>query len=87
MDSGLVFKLARLAFLNLNPRGRGATRKRLAEDPDFQQAFALATALIRQMKVRAVEIDDPIEQTIFEIYAHMELGTRFNSFETRACSH
>ena len=33
------------------------------------------------MKVRVVEIEDPIDQTIFEVYAHMELGTKFNSFE------
>ena len=80
--ASLASKLARLEFLDPNPGRRSETRKRLAEDPGFQQAFALVTAQIRKMKVRVVEIADPIEQTVFEIYAHMELGTRFNSFET-----
>ena len=33
------------------------------------------------MGVRVVEIEDDIEQAIFEIYAHMELDTPYNTFE------
>ena len=30
---------------------------------------------------RSDKLADPIEQTILEVYAHMELDTPFNSFE------
>jgi len=33
------------------------------------------------MSVRAVEIKDPIVQTLFEVYAHMALRTEFNDFD------
>ena len=33
------------------------------------------------MCVKAVGIEDPIEQTLFEVYAHLALGTKYNSFE------
>ena len=34
------------------------------------------------MEVRYVEIQDPIEQAIFEVYAAQLLATPHNSFET-----
>ena len=80
--ASFAFKLGRRLLQTQEPRRISATRKQLAADPDFQRAFDLAVARIREMEVRAVEVDDPIEQTLFEIYAHMELRTRFNSFET-----
>ena len=33
------------------------------------------------MEVCVVGVADPIEQTIFEVYAHLELQSPFNSFE------
>jgi hypothetical protein len=34
------------------------------------------------MGIKAIEIDDPLTQTIFEVYAAVKLGTlEFNSFE------
>ena len=60
----------------------GLSRDDLSENPTFDQAFTDAKTRVRKMSVRFVEIEDPIEQTIFEVYAHMELPTppRFNSF-------
>ena len=59
-------------------------RKKLSKDPDFNAKFTAAKARVRKMSVRFVEIHDSIEQTIFEVYAHMELGTpeEFNNFDT-----
>ena len=34
------------------------------------------------MSIRAIEIDDPIIQTIFEVYVHMELNTKYNEWDT-----
>ena len=60
----------------------GLSRGDLSEIPAFDRAFTNAKLRVRKMSVRFVEIEDPIEQTIFEVYAHMELVTppRFNSF-------
>ena len=65
-----------------NEKVDGLSRDDLSEMPIFDQAFTDAKERVREMSVRFVEIEDPIEQTIFEVYAHMELGTppRFNNF-------
>ena len=42
--------------------------------------FADAKRRVRKMCVRAVEITDPVEQAVFEVYAHVELRTPYNSF-------
>jgi len=34
------------------------------------------------MSVRVIESDHPIDQTIFEVYASMELKTPYNDFDT-----
>ncbi|WP_407309875.1 hypothetical protein [Desulfosporosinus sp. SB140] len=48
----------------------------------FVELFLNAKKRVSKMSVRAVEINDPIVQTIFEVYASMELKTdEFNSFE------
>ena len=57
-------------------------REKLAKDPDFNAKFAAAKNCVREMSVRFVKIKDPIEQTIFEVYAHIKLETDFNDFET-----
>ena len=56
-------------------------RKTLQEIPAFILRFSKAKKRVRNMTIRVVEIRDPIEQTIFEVYVHMKLGTPFNSFE------
>lgn len=33
------------------------------------------------MKVQFIAIEDAIEQNIFDVYAHIELCTEFNSFQ------
>ena len=59
------------------------SRKKWAEDPEFEIRFKRARERVRNMSIRVVEIEDPIEQAIFEIYAHMKLGTpkEFNTFK------
>ena len=57
------------------------TRKELQENSDFRQLFTAAKLRVRKMGIRAVGIQDPIEQTLFEVYAHLNLKTEHNSFE------
>ena len=35
---------------------------------------------VKKMLVRLVEVEDPVDQAVFEIYAHLKLKTPFNSF-------
>jgi len=57
------------------------SRKQLEDDPIFGPAFIKAKERIRNMELRFVEINDPILQALFEIYASMILKTPFNDFE------
>ena len=50
----------------------------------FDVALRIAKEVVKTMKVRAVEIQCPNVQAIFEIYAHVALGyTRYNDFDNR----
>ena len=49
--------------------------------PEFKELFDEAKRLVRQMGVRVVEVTDPIEQTLFEVYVALRMKTRWNSFE------
>ena len=49
--------------------------------PEFKELFDEAKQLVRQMSVRVVEVTDPIEQTLFEVYVALKLKTPWNSFE------
>ena len=39
-----------------------------------------STKDVKEMLVRLVEVDHPVDQAVFEIYAHLKLKTPFNSF-------
>ncbi len=59
------------------------TRRELQEDPTFDQAFREQKRRVRNMQVRVVGIEDQILQTLFEVYAVLNLGTAaYNRFET-----
>ena len=72
-----AFNIAKERF----PNPSSMTRRELVRDPEFQIHFREAARRVRLMEVRAVGISDPIEQTIFEVYASMMLDTPYNSFE------
>ncbi len=59
------------------------TRKELVARREFNSVFAEAKQRVAAMPVQFMLMDDPIERTIFEMYATKHLGTeRYNSFET-----
>ena len=76
-----AFNIAREEFQENFPGHDAVPRNDLEIDPRFAPLFREAKRRVRRMEIRVVEIQDPIEQTIFEVYAHLKLGTRFNSFE------
>ena len=76
-----AFILAKEACKITDSYHKSMSRPELEIDPDFKPLFDAAKERVRKMRVRAVGIQDPIEQTIFEVYAHLQLGTPHNSFE------
>jgi hypothetical protein len=58
-------------------------RQVLEADVDFAEHFDRAKHSVADMTVQLIELADPIERTIFEMYAALALHTsEFNSFET-----
>ena len=62
------------------------SRDKLQHDPEFKKWFDATNEMVRSMGIRVVEVNDPIEQAVFEVYAALELGTTreqgyFNDFE------
>jgi hypothetical protein len=60
-----------------------AYRGDLQEKPAFARLYTKAKERVGKMSVRVIEIDDPILQTLFEVYATVALGTqKYNDFDT-----
>ena len=58
------------------------TRAKLEADHAFRPFFDAAKRRVAAMHVQYVEADDPVEQTILEVYAAECLAARYNTFET-----
>ena len=77
----LAVNAAEQQHIDCTNRTRGALQKA----PDFEPFYDAAKVRVRQMAVRVVELNDPIEQSVFEIYAALRLPTirpyGYNDFE------
>ncbi len=52
-------------------------------DPVFRAVFEAKRAYVRSMRVAAVEIENPVELYVFEVFAALELRTKtWNTFRT-----
>ena len=59
------------------------SRNELEKDSTFANLFSEAKEKISRLSVRVIEIDDPIIQTLFEVYASIALRTtKYNVFDT-----
>lgn len=59
------------------------SRSQLEVAPAFSKLYSKAKARVSKMPVRVIEIDNPVMQTLFEVYAAMCLDTReYNDFDT-----
>lgn len=55
----------------------------LEADEEFARHFDEAKSRVAVMDVQFIELADPIERTLFEVYASLALKTtEFNKFET-----
>lgn len=81
--AAFAFRLAResTGFLKATYKKEGS-RKALMDNPEFSNAFSKAKERIRMMDLRFIEVDDPIQQAIFEIYVSVASQTPYNDFDT-----
>jgi len=58
-------------------------RKQLEKNPHFSNLFGEAKERVSRMSVQIIEVNDPIPQTLFEVYAAVALKTtKYNDFDT-----
>lgn len=81
--STFAFKLAIKEFESrYHQTTVGIKRQDLKTNSDFAAVFAEAKTRVSEMGIKAVGVDDPVAQTVFEVYAAVRLGTlEFNSFD------
>ncbi len=57
------------------------TRKIFTTTSPYKEMFSAAKARVAKMQMTYVEVEDPYIQTIFEVYAALELNTTYNHFD------
>ncbi len=78
----LAFRIAKQNTLILQKKERKQTNEQLMKNSDFVEEFEAAKDRIAGTKIRFIEIEDQIEQAIFEIYAALAFNTKYNDFRT-----
>ena len=58
------------------------SRQDLARDDEFKSEFYRQIELVKAMSVRFLEVPDPIQQYLLELYAHLELDLPLDEFDT-----
>ena len=82
LQAPFAFNLARRDAGTAGVDVNGISREDLQNDAAFAALFKESKVRVRRMHIRAVEVNDPILQTLFEVYASLELNTPFNDFRT-----
>ena len=83
LDAPFAFRLAREAVGKTKASYmRRDSRKALLADPVFVAARLKAIDRIRLMDIRYIEEDDPIRQTLLEIYVAVVTAAPYNEFKT-----
>ena len=72
-----AFLIAKENYQQKNP-GSIISREKLAETHEF----VVAKERIAKMQIKFIEIEDPVVQTLFEVYASLELETPYNEWGT-----
>ena len=81
-EAACAVNIVKKHFEEKYPDSKGSSTRELQEYSEFGELFDAAKKRVREMDVRVVEIKDPNEQVIFEVYAHIALNTPYNIFET-----
>ena len=80
--ASFAFKRARAQTGIMADYKVGNSRSKLAADAAFRPAFLEQVAAIRMMEYRFLEVPNPIEQYLLELYTAMELGISLDEFDT-----
>jgi len=78
-SASFAFMLAKENTINTETVRR--SRKDLQMDKEFSKNYFAKKDEVSKMKVRVIEIIDPAEQALFEIYASLEMNTPYNVWE------
>jgi hypothetical protein len=81
LTATFAFKLAKEVAKEQGFEVERRTRNALCADPEFAVLFTQAKARVREMSIRYIAIDHPVEQYLFEVYAAEVLNTSYNDFE------
>ncbi len=82
-QAAFAFKLARITSGNEKATyAKLGSRKELAKDPAFAEAFRQAKLRISKMELRFVEERQPLRQIMLEVYATFVLRAKYNDFDT-----
>ena len=65
----------------VNPETGTKSRKALQSEEEFSKKYLETKIDVSKMRVRVIEIIEPTEQALFEIYAALELNTPYNVWE------
>lgn len=81
--AAFAFRLAREAtgHLQATYKAGEGSRKHLMSLEPFVAAFHAGKGRIRNMDVRYVQEDDPVKQTLLEVYVAIVLKTPYNDFD------
>ena len=81
--ASFAFNLAKEIYEHKYGFTQNKSREILSSNSAFRELFNEQKKRVSEMKLKLVEINDPIIQTIFEVYAAIELKTlKYNNFDT-----
>lgn len=80
--ASFAFKRARQLTGRLADYKTGNSRAVLFKEPVFRAVFGEQVFAIREMTYRFLEVVDPVEQYLLELYAAIELKTSMDEFDT-----
>jgi len=78
----LAFRIAKQNTLILQKKGGKQTNEQLMKNSVFREKFEAAKDRIARTRIRFIEVEDQVEQAMFEIYAALVLDTELNDFST-----
>lgn len=81
-SASFAFKCARRALNMIATYTPEGSRAFLAKDEVFRPEFHRQVERVKGLSVRFIEVADPVQQYVLELYACLELGLPLDEFET-----
>ena len=81
-SASFAFKQARRALNLVATYTPENSRKSLFGQPDFHAEFTRHRTILQNAHVGFLEVHDPVDQYLLELYAAMELGMELDEFDT-----